>query len=209
MRPIEESSPRARPFYADRAASRRRSTRRASSFQVRYVTYVLPSYSFDYRHGAWLMVSQTSSVLRAVNCRQQLRINIVHRLFAINLDQPAAFTVVINQRRGGPFVLFKSSDHRLRVIVTPLDEFRAIQVAKAVDLGRAEINIIYLAASGAGAPAHQPLGQSLLGNDYAREANLLALLRGQFFEQTRLVDRPRIPVEDIAIIAIRLRSPRA
>ena len=73
------------------------------------------------------MVSQTSSVIRAVNCRQQLLKNIAHRLFAINLDQPAAFTVVINQRRGGAFVLFKSSDHRLRVIVTPLEEFRAIR----------------------------------------------------------------------------------
>src|SRR5262249_18607388 len=97
---------------------------------------------------------------------------------------------------------------RFRVIVAPLRERRAVQVANAVDLGRAEIDVIYLAAIGALAPAGQPLGQDLFRNDYAREANLLALFRSQFFEQTRLIERARITVEDVAVIAIGLRSPR-
>src|SRR5262245_58598818 len=68
------------------------------------------------------------------------------------------------------------------------------------------MNIINLAAFGAGAPSRQPVEQRLLGPDYAREMNLLCLSQRQFLEQTRLIERARITVEDIAVIAIGLRS---
>src|SRR5882672_817805 len=127
-----------------------------------------------------------------------------HAAVGIHIVKRAEPPVILHQGRCQFLVRVQPGRHNFFAIVCAVNQLAAIGIANPLDLRRALVNIINLAAQLAGPSSGQPLHQDRSRNNHVNHERLLETLPPQQLAQIlRLGDRSRKPVEHETMRSIR------